>query len=181
MESIVFMSSDRLNFCIPDKDRHFEKCTRWINSPQITQWMMAGTFPMYIKTEQDWFASHGQDDKNIVFVLETLENEPIGTIGLHNIRWVSRLAELGIMIGEKNKWQNGYATEAEAHIIQYAFRTLNLRKLEARVFSDNPASLGAAKKNGFCKEGKLEQHLFVAGEYRDLLALRLFRSEWEEQ
>jgi RimJ/RimL family protein N-acetyltransferase len=80
-----------------------------------------------------------------VFALETKSKKFIGTIGLHEINWISRLAEMGILIGAQDEWGKGYASEAEKMILHYGFFFLNLRKIVVTIYKENKGSLIAAE------------------------------------
>ncbi|MEU5547318.1 GNAT family N-acetyltransferase [Streptomyces sioyaensis] len=52
------------------------------------------------------------------------------TLGAHGISDILR----------KYTWGNGYATEAAKHVVDFAFTTVGLERLEAMHHPDNPAS-----------------------------------------
>lgn len=56
--------------------------------------------------------------------------------------------ELGFMLC-KSEWGNGYATEVSKALLDYAFNTLDEKKVIASSDSDNPASIKVLKKIGF--------------------------------
>ena len=91
----------------------------------------------------------------------------IGNIKLGSINWIHRLADMGILIGEKDCWGKGYATEAIRLVAGYAFEILNLHKLVAGVYSMNEGSSRAFLKAGFMREGAFKEHYFCEGRYVD--------------
>lgn len=175
MEKIVFYLGEKIDFCILDKERHLSNCLKWINSQEINKFLLAGYFPLSRGEEEKWFDSHGQDNKNVVFALETKEDKHIGNIGLHKIDWMSRTAEMGIVIGEKEEWGKGYGSAAEAMMLTYAFEQINLRKVYGQIMAPNKASLKAALKNGAQEEGVLKKHLFCDGAFQDMILLSFFK------
>ncbi len=52
----------------------------------------------------------------------------IGTTGLHQLNWQNRSAVTGNLIGAKEEWGKGYASEIVALRTAYAFGTLGLEK-----------------------------------------------------
>src|SRR6056297_879284 len=175
MEKIVFYSGKKLDFCVLDKERHLANCLKWINSQEINKFLLAGYFPLSPAEEEKWFDNHGQDNKNIVFALETKENKHNGNIGLHKIDWIAGTAEMGIVIGEKEEWRKGYGSSAEAMMLTYAFRQINLRKVYGKIMAPNTASLKAAQKNGAQEEGRLKKHLFCDGAFQDVILMSFFK------
>lgn len=123
-----------------------------------------------LDSEYEWFESLSKtEDSRVLAILLNLKGASaqkmspqslIGNIGIHGIDPVSRKAELGYLLFRKF-WGKGYGTEAVGLAVDYAFETLNLRKLTARVFEPNPASSAVLLKNGFRLAGKLKEHQYI--------------------
>ena len=64
-----------------------------------------------------------------------------------------KTATVALLIGEKSAWGHGYGSEAIALAGRYAFDTLGLRKLTARIYANNVGSLKAFLKAGWTREG----------------------------
>ena len=60
------------------------------------------------------------------------------------------------LIGDKNYWRQGYATEVVSHVTQYGFENLGLEKITAGCYEPNVGSINVLKKNGFKVEGVLK-------------------------
>ena len=95
----------------------------------------------------------------------------LGLDGLHN------QAELGYWIG-KPYWGKGYATEAAEAIMTFGFNTLQLNRINATHFSDNPASGRVMEKLGMTYEGTRRRFTLRAGQYRDIKLYGLLREDW---
>ena len=61
----------------------------------------------------------------------------------------------------------GYTTQALALIIDYAFNTLDLHRLEAGVMPANIGSIKVLEKNGFIKEGLVRKNVKINGRWED--------------
>ena len=75
----------------------------------------------------------------------------IGAIGLHPDE-EGRSGELGYWVG-KPYWNQGYATEAVAGVISYAFGTMGFDRVYAAHFARNPSSGRVMQKAGMLYEG----------------------------
>ncbi|MDD9313260.1 GNAT family N-acetyltransferase [Cytobacillus firmus] len=64
-------------------------------------------------------------------------NELIGYAELNGILWPHRTGWVTIAIADESKWGKGYGKEAMQCLIHYAFRELNLYRLQLTVFSYN--------------------------------------------
>ena len=171
----VCKTGKRLDFCLLDKERHLDNYLNWFNDPEITKWMLIGLFPVTKNTEEEWFDKQGKNENDVGFAIESKEGKHLGGCGIHKIDWKSKIAEGGIVIGDKTEWGKGYATEAEKMMLDYGFSILGLRKISAHIFRENIASLKAAIKNGLKKEGVLKKHLYKNGKYNDLIILSAFQ------
>ena len=99
---------------------------------------------------------------------------------LFNVDPVNRSAMLGIVIGEKGRWDQGYGQEAINLLLDYGFSLLNLNSVMLGTFSFNERALHCYEKVGFTTEGILRQEIYRRGQYHDALIMRMLRSEWEE-
>lgn len=78
----------------------------------------------------------------------------------------SKRAEIGFALA-RPCWGKGYIGEAAEALIQYAFRSLGLRRIEAEIDPDNISSARALEKLGFSLEGVLRQRWEVNGVISD--------------
>ena len=103
----------------------------------------------------------------------------IGNIHLMKITWRHRHAELGYLVGEREHWGKGHATEAVELAIGYAFHELNLEKVWATVIVENEASRRALENNGFRKCALFRRDRYVEGRWHDLWVGEILREEWD--
>jgi [ribosomal protein S5]-alanine N-acetyltransferase len=75
-------------------------------------------------------------------------------------------------------WGQGYATEAARALLQWAFDTLDLNRVQAETDTRNVASARVLAKLGFVREGTLREDCVVDGEVSDSWVFGLLRREW---
>jgi RimJ/RimL family protein N-acetyltransferase len=115
---------------------------------------------------------------SIVFRIEK-ESRLIGEISLKTIKWYIRKAEISInLIPEKHRKGIGYKTLIR--MIDYAFNTLNLYRLEAEIIEGNTASVQLFSKLGFEPEGRLRKAKYIDGHYYDILTFGLLKDEYQK-
>ncbi len=160
---------------------------QWLNDSDINRFLNVGRLPVSIKN-----ITVPNDEKNLMFaVITNIASEDkklwgdvgfnyyVGTCSLHDIDWISRKAEIGYMIGSKEHWGIGIATEIVGLLTNYAFNRLNLNKVVAGVVDGNAGSIRALEKNGFKKFAVLEQEYYLDGKYLDTIRFHNFKS-WQE-
>ncbi len=155
-----------------EHDRHFENCYRWINDPVATAWTLMGDWPMSRLVEEEWFTQASRaNGTDVVFAIETLEGEHIGTAGLHAIDWRHGVAKTGTLIGPAERRGQGLGSEAIALRTRYAFDCLGLRLLLSEVYAENTVSLRALAKAGYQQVGRIPRRYWKRGAWRDMVLL----------
>lgn len=102
----------------------------------------------------------------------------IGQCGLLDLNETDRTCELGITIGDKAYWGQGYGRDAVRVLLDYAFRLRNARKVWLRVWGNNERAIHSYLACGFVEEGRLRRHVWSAGRYVDLVYMGVLREEW---
>lgn len=104
------------------------------------------------------------------------ENKLIGTCGFTSLDLANAKGEIGYVLNPEYH-KNGYALEAVTKIIEYAFDTLELNRIEARVIKGNDPSISLLKKCGMTQEGEGKEELFIKGEYKNVIHFALLKGE----
>lgn len=156
----------------------------WLNDPEVREGL-AMYLPMSMAQEERWFEKmleRSPDSQPLKIQAQTGDTwQLIGNMGLFDFDHHARSAEIGIMIGEKQYWNQGYGTEAVTLLLQHGFETLNLNRLMLRVYEDNPRAIRCYEKAGLSHEGRLRQARFHSGNYQDVLIMGILKSEWDNR
>ncbi|MBI0583094.1 MAG: GNAT family N-acetyltransferase [Methanomassiliicoccus sp.] len=150
---------------------------KWINDPDVSFFLQFEP-PMSLEDEATWY-HHMLNSRDKVFAIETREGRLIGNIGLVGLDWRSRKTDIGIMIGEKDAWSQGYGTDAITVLLRYLFEELNLNRVGLYTDATNLRALRCYEKCGFVREGVVRQHRFSNGRYIDSVQMSVLRQDWE--
>ncbi|MCX7844670.1 MAG: GNAT family N-acetyltransferase [Candidatus Bipolaricaulota bacterium] len=125
---------------------------RWVADPQIARWILPA-WPLLPASWDAWLQRvyTSPDSRHFAIVLH--DGRHIGNVSLHSIRWQEGVAEVGIVLGEKDCWGQGYGPEALRLLVRYAFEELGLKKLVLHVHRENVRALRAYRKVGFREVG----------------------------
>lgn len=107
-------------------------------------------------------------------------NKMIGTCGFTKIDDENKVAEIGYVINP-DYWNLGLATEAAEIVMDFAFDTMKLHRVEAKFMFGNDASLSVMKKLGMKFEGYHRDALFVKGKYRTVGYASILRDEYYQR
>ena len=153
---------------------------QWHNDAEVTRYMIAGAKPNTLTVLEAEFEQLAASDNDVVFaIVDQATDAHIGNVGLYNIRWLVRAAELRIIIGEKTYWGQGYGLEATRMILGHAFDRLNLNKVFLGVNAAHQAALACYQRAGFVWEGALRQEIFRDGIYYDAARMSILRGEYQ--
>jgi RimJ/RimL family protein N-acetyltransferase len=114
----------------------------------------------------------------VFFIYHKTDKKPIGTVGLEDINWLNRNANLFFIIGYPKYWGNNFAGEAAELVIRYGFEELNLHKIYSGAFEPNERSLRVIEKLGFIKEHVSIHDQYVDGVYVDSHEFYLLKDDW---
>ncbi|MFQ6057284.1 MAG: GNAT family N-acetyltransferase [Anaerolineae bacterium] len=153
---------------------------RWLNDQELVRYL-ARYMPLSKAEEERWFERQLEDESGRVFAIETREGVHIGNIGLHRIDWKNSHAELGIFIGEKDYWDQGYGTDAILTLLDFAFNEMNLHRVYLHVLAFNQRAIRCYEKCGFILEGTEREAVFQGGRYHDHLIMGLLRQEFNSR
>ena len=149
----------------------------WLNDSEVTRYLTM-YLPFSRAQEEGWFEQHLNDEKSCVLAIETMEGEHIGSVGLHDIQWKDRSAQLGVFIGERDLWGQGYGTDAIRALLRLAFHEMALHRITLRVFDFNLRAIRCYQKCGFSQEGCLREAHFTEGRYHDVLIMGILSPEF---
>ena len=105
----------------------------------------------------------------------------IGAVGFMFQKDVQeRTAELGYWIAEDH-WGKGFVTEAVAAMLAWGWQAYpEMDRVEAGVYSWNPASTSVLRKLGFAEEGRRRAAVFRMGKRCDMVLFGMVREGLEE-
>ncbi|MBI4267241.1 MAG: GNAT family N-acetyltransferase, partial [Chloroflexi bacterium] len=82
-------------------------------------------------------------------------------------------AELGIMIGDRDYWNNGYGTDIVNTLSDHAFRKTNLKRIYLKTLEENSRAQRCFQKCGFVPCGRLVNDGF------NFMLMEISRKQWQ--
>jgi RimJ/RimL family protein N-acetyltransferase len=136
-------------------------------------------FPYTEQTADEWLSKQAGfwDSGSSYPLVIALEDELIGGIGL-DVRAHGQW-ELGYWLGEAY-WNRGYASEASAALVKFAFETLAVERLVAGHYVDNHPSGRVLTKLGFRYTVEAMRPCLARGADVKCLEMTLLRASWVE-
>jgi RimJ/RimL family protein N-acetyltransferase len=150
----------------------------WFEDQQVCKYNSHGKFP---KTA-DWFrAFYGELNREdqLVWAICHKDDGHIGNISLQGISLVNRNAEFAILIGNQHHWRKSVGLHAGMALLRHGFSKLNLERVYCGTASTNTGMQKLAAQLGMAPEGRRRNHLFLEGEWVDMLEYGVLREEFE--
>ena len=161
----------------PAVESDAEHFVRWFADTEVTRYLVR-RMAVALYQEQEFLKKIGESNDDVFWMIDA-EGKPIGASGIHRIDWLDANATTGTMIGEKDCWHKGYATEAVRLRTRYAFNELNLHKLMTEVDTENMASRRALERSGYRGIGVRREQTFRDGRWHDRWLAEVLRADWE--
>jgi RimJ/RimL family protein N-acetyltransferase len=157
-----------------------ERYYAWMNDREVTRYL-AADYPLSREDERRWLESAPANGfaNGVRLAIETKDGVHIGTVALHDVRGEDRRATLGVMIGDKQYWSNGYGSDAIVTLLRFAYDEMNLHRVQLHVFEFNERGIACYRKCGFVEEGRLRDHRYQEGRYWDVIVMGVLRDEFE--
>ncbi|HDD56001.1 MAG TPA: N-acetyltransferase [Chloroflexi bacterium] len=158
---------------------------RWLNDPEVRQGLSL-RYPLSLAEEEEWFAAmikRPPQERPLAIEIQPDSHKDVwvfvGNCGFINTNWENRNAEIGVHIGEKRYWDQGFGTKAMRLILKHGFDSLNFHRIYLRVFETNQRAIRSYQKAGFTLEGKMREAQYLNGRYVDVLFMSILQHEWQ--
>ncbi len=109
------------------------------------------------------------------FAIDTLEGRHIGNCMYYDIDLRRGEAELGIMIGDREYWGQGYGSDSVSCLLDHIFTATPLTRIYLHTLDWNHRARRAFAKSGFHEKKRVRR----GG--KDFILMEVLRSEWESR
>ena len=143
----------------------------WSSDPNVTS--LSGTAPLDLPFEEfkEQFLSQlsrrNSDTEQLYAILDE-EGHMIGRTGLFAINPTARTAELGIVIGDQEKWGHGYGSAAVRALVRIGFGDFGLGRIVLYTYANNERARRAYESAGFRPVRELERFSLQEGTHVEL-------------
>lgn len=151
----------------------------WLGDTEVTKFLTIHNMPKpSLAEEKAWIKKARIAKKQISFAVDSIDGTHIGSCSMRNIDSWNKNAELGIMIGDKKYWGQGFGTEAMSLLVKYGFDKLKLNSIYLHYIAFNVRALKSYKKVGFRVTGRYRQHVYSDGHFHDSMVMDILREEY---
>lgn len=156
----------------------YKRYTTWVNDLEVIVGLGLAHRVMTESVEKEILEKLSKSEYNFS-IIDKKTHVVIGNVGMPHLDFINQCAEVGIFIGDKNYWHNGYGQEALNLILDFGFNILNLYNIRLGVFEFNKQALSCYQKIGFKEVGRIRGARKIAGKRYDLIYMDMIAREYE--
>lgn len=125
----------------------------------------AATFDDYVALFKDELAYPSPYRRTLA--VEDADGRHIGNVMYYNIDTIRREAEIGITIGERDCWGNGYGADAVRTLVKHILRATGFRRIYLKTLDWNVRAQHTFERAGFrpCGRSRRGGNTFIVMEY----------------
>jgi ribosomal-protein-alanine N-acetyltransferase len=174
----------QVGYAVPFNERHLEdpEYLAWLHDDEVIRTLNLPAYwqPVPFDAVKAYCEGLWASQTDFFFAMHNNADDAfVGTLRVGHVNWAAGIADLGIMIGNRNYWGRGLAQDTIAALARWAFDDAGMRRLTAGAMAINPAMIRVFEKLGFQREGCLrEQDPLREGGYCDHILLGCMRNEF---
>ena len=128
-----------------------------------------------LRADADHVVRNGE---HVFSILDLATDTLIGRGLLFSVNAVDRNAMLGLVIGEKQYWGQGYGLDATRLLLEVGFSLLNLHSIMLGAFAFNQRALNCYRRAGFKEIGRRRQARLIGGVAYDAVLMDILAEEF---
>jgi RimJ/RimL family protein N-acetyltransferase len=129
---------------------------------------------------QRWYASRAEHDDRIdLSIIERATGAWAGEVVLNELNVGNESCGFRIALQGPRFYGRGLGTEATRLIIDYAFATVGVHRIELQVYDFNPRARHVYERVGFVHEGTMREALRGDGQWIDCHLMGMLASDWD--
>lgn len=151
-----------------------EKYINWLNDPEVVRFSSQRFISHDITSGHRYLNSFKGTDNVFLAITRLCDDMLIGTMTVYMSKR-HKVADMGIMIGEKTVWGQGFGYDSWSLVIDYVLNDSCVRKVTAGTLRRNKPMIKLMERSGMTLEAtRLAQQLFEGSE-EDVLYYSKFR------
>lgn len=172
-----YFESERLLLKELEEKHIDDRYLSWFQDDRVTEFLEAKHLTKQSVID---YLRHGKETNTYYMyaIISKDSSKHIGNLKVGPIDWKHRISDLVTVIGDRDYWGKGLATEAIKLGNRIAFEIHDLRKLSGGMYSDNIASIRCYLKADWIVEAVLQGHYILNGKILDRVCVSCFNPKY---
>jgi len=149
----------------------------WLNDPEVVRYSEQRHRRHTLESCREYLRSFSGTPHYFwaITVGESLHDH-IGNVNAY-VDIPNQVADVGIMIGEREAWNQGYGLEAWQAVCNYLLNDVGIRKVTAGTLVVNLGMLAIMKNIGMVEDGRRSRHYLFEGRETDTIHFALYQKK----
>jgi ribosomal-protein-alanine N-acetyltransferase len=145
----------------------------WLNDPEVTRFSNQRFRRHTVESCAAYLASFDGFRNSFLLIEQLQDHRPIGTATVYRNR-LHGTADIGLMVGERRCWGQGYGREAWQALLDALLREEGMRKVTGGTAQPNQAMVRIMEQSGMTLEAVRARQELIEGQSVDLLYYACF-------
>ena len=150
----------------------------WMKDPLCNKHFRFDPDKVTMESVKEFIKKAEKDPVNQHYAITNENDEYLGTISLKNINENDGNAEYAVALRSSVSGK-GLGYKATMAVLDIAFNEMKLNRVYLNVWPENERAIALYIKCGFKLEGEFREHVYVRGEYKNLMWYGILRDEYE--
>jgi len=147
-----------------------ERYAAWFNDPEVTRFNSHGARVMTLQDIEAYVSRVKDSEEDAVFAMIAKDKGiHVGNITLQKIDVKNKNAEYAVILGDRDYWGKGIATEASKLLLEFGFKDLGLHRIWCGTSVTNVPMQKLAERSGFKQEGIRREAMLKNGQFVDVI------------
>jgi RimJ/RimL family protein N-acetyltransferase len=150
----------------------------WFENQVVCNYNSHGKFVKNSNWFREFYDNLNREDQ-VVWAICHQDDGHIGNVSLQSISGINRNAEYAILIGNSNHWRKSAGLNSSLTLLRHGFEKLNLERIYCGTAAGNLSMQSLALRLGMIEEGRRRKHLFLNGQWEDMLEFGVLRDDFK--
>lgn len=156
----------------------------WRQDEDILHRLSGNHYFVSTEREKQWVLDKALNDARNIYLAICMKDDHnmAGYTSINNIDLRNLKAEWGgTIIGDKQMWGKGIATEAAKMMLHYIFNQYPIHKCYGQCLEEHTVTIKMLLNLGFTQEGMKRDDVFKNGKFKSILQFSMLRDEYLER
>jgi RimJ/RimL family protein N-acetyltransferase len=150
----------------------------WFEDQEVCRFNSHGKYSRSEEYFRQYVRSLNHSD-SVVWAICHRDHGHIGNISLQSLSALNRNAEFAVILGDRRHWGSGVGRLAGRQLLAHGFGKLGLERVYCGTAATNTAMRKLAAALDMREEGVRRNHLFLEGQWVDVVEFGVLRSEFK--
>lgn len=170
------LQGEKVSLHLFNREDITESYVGWLNDKEVVRYSNQRFIHHSMESCLDYFSSFQKN--NALFIAIRLKDncQMVGTMTVY-FNYHHKLADIGIMVGEKSCWGKGIGKDAWMTLLNFLSKEVEVRKITGGTLDLNSGMIKIMRDAGMKEDGVRQGHELIDGQPHDILHFTMMSHE----